>query len=448
MTEEPDKGGGFVLRRAAGLVLLALLTACGATSSTTILAPAPILYTSETGKSYPAEGVPAGLRRTLTEILYVTDRNPLQNEAGELSGYGSQRSASMAFGVSLVEYGELEDWQDLVARTHEAESRGLTRLEPVYLEEFARFPQTPLPFEETGGRLQTTAQAQKAYDARTAVMQDQLGKRLRNHKLNRILVYIHGVNNEFEDGIGTLANIWHYSGRQSLPVAYSWPAGNSGLLAYFRDAESAEYSVFHVKEFLRMLAATDGVDRIDIVAHSHGGAVITDALRELLIEARAKGQDPRKVMKTGILVLAAPDLDVGVAQQRLAAERFGQAFEQINVYTNPNDEVLHLSRIVGNVTRLGSVGSDTFSQAELEQLSQVGNVNFIMPEQLDRRLGHAYFRENPAVMSDIVLALRSRQLPGSAFRPLEQINEGIWGLHVNYPAAPLPDVLDVPLVDR
>ncbi len=90
--------------------------------------------------------MPKGLRRTLTEILYVTDRNAEIDADGDLSGYGSGRSHSMAFGVSLVEYGGLETWDELILRTHEGDARALTRLDPVYLEEFTRFPATPLPF--------------------------------------------------------------------------------------------------------------------------------------------------------------------------------------------------------------------------------------------------------------------------------------------------------------
>ena len=119
------------------------------------------------------------------------------------------------------------------------------------------------------------------------------------------MIFVHGVSNDFEDGVATLANLWHYSGRQSLPISYSWPAGNPGLLRYFRDVGAGEFSVFHVKEFLRLLASVPEVKRIDIVAHSRGNAVVTDALRELLIEARAGGHEPRDVLKTGILVMAA-----------------------------------------------------------------------------------------------------------------------------------------------
>ena len=439
--------GAFRWMRVIGLAVL--LSACGGgTTSTLTLATPPNLYTLETGEPYPAANVPKGLRRTLTEILYVTDRNPELNADGELTGYGTDRSKSMAFGVSLVEYGNLQSWDDLVAQTQAGDSQALTKLDPVYTEEFARFPETPLPMGRAGGRLRATEEAAQAYQARAQVMRTELSARLRNHGLNRVLVYIHGVNNSFDDGVGTLANIWHYAGRRSLPVSYSWPAGNDGLLAYFRDSEAGDFSVFHVKEFLRMLASVPEVDRIDIVAHSRGSAVMTDALRELIIEARAKGQNPSVALKTGILVLAAADLDVGVVQQRLVAERFSDGFEQINIYANPDDRALNLSRIIGNAGRLGSVGTGIGDAMDFGNLVSDNNVNVIVVEEPGRGLGHAYFRENPAVMSDMVLALRTREVPGTAYRPLEPVSENVWSLQPNYPAKVLPDMLDRPVFER
>lgn len=440
--------GGKWCRSVQYVLLAFLLTGCGVVNTASVLAPVPNLYTFDTGDAYPAERVPEGLRQTTSEILYVTDRNPERGEGGAVRGYGTGRSDSFAFGSSSVNFGGLMSWQELVARTQSESGQKMTRLQSVQLQELTRFPDTPLPFERRSGQLRTVPDAEREYQARAAVMRREISHRMREHGQDRVLVYVHGINNEFEDSIGVLANIWHYSGRQSLPVAYSWPAGNEGILKYFRDVESSEFSVFHVKEFLRMLASVPEVRRIDIVAHSRGNVVTTNALRELQIEARASGRDPQKALKTGILVMAAPDLDVGVARQRLLAEHFAEGFDHINIYVNPNDEALRLSSIIGDVVRLGNVSVDSFRMKDIDSLTSAGNISFIVVEQAGGRLGHSYFRENPAVLSDIVLTLRSRQAPGTAFRPLEIAEGNMWVLHPNYPAAPLPDVLDVQIRDR
>ena len=436
------------LRNGFLVLCLLALSACVARNSSSLLSPIPNLYTFETGEAYPVSSVPPGFRQTITEILYMTDRNPILDESGVVMAYGDKRNNSMAFGASWVEYGNLNSWEELIAQTQATGGQAKTRLDPVGLSELSRFPATPLPYEAGGGPLQTTASSRAAYGSRAALMKAEIGSRMRAHGLDRALIYVHGFNNEFTDGVGTLASIWHYAGRKSLPVMFSWPAGNDGPLAYFRDIESGEFSIFHVKEFMRILADVPEVKRIDIVAHSRGTAVMTTALRELLIEHRGAGRNPSKAMKTGVLVLAAADLDFGVSRHRLVAERFADAFSQINIYTNPKDGALRLSRLIGNVTRLGGLDPDSLSATELKNIGLADNANLIIVDGGGLQLGHAYFRKNPAVLSDIVLALRTRGMPGSEFRPLEPVMDNIWRLHQNYPAKPLPKQLDRPLRDR
>lgn len=438
----------LILRHGLFWVGALFIAGCGLTNTSSHLAPPPNLYTFETGADYPADTVPEPLQRTRTEILFMTNRNPRVDAAGAVTGYGERRSDQMAFGVGLVEYGTLESWEDLVARTQEEDPRGVTRLNNVYLEEVTRFPATPLPYASGRGRLQTTTDVQSTYEAKVNRVQNEVSTRLRRTGLNRVTVYVHGFNNEFEDAVGTLANLWHYTGRQSLPVLFSWPAGGDGPLAYFRDVESGEFSVFHAKEFLRLLAEVPELEQIDIVAHSRGTVVMTTALRELLIEARALGGDPRSRMKMGILILAAADLDLGVARQRLVAERFADAFEQVNIYVNPKDGALQVSQIIGRVSRLGGVNPSQLSDKERADLASANNVNMIIVEEGGTQLGHSYFRQNPAVLSDIVLVLRTRASAGTAFRPLEPVAQNIFTLHQDYPADPIPDDFETRVEDR
>ena len=190
-----------------------------------------------------------------------------------------------------------------------------------------------------------------------------------------------------------------------------------------------------------MLAEMPEVDSIDIIAHSRGTDVVTTALRELMIEARGAGIHPKTMLKTGTFIMAAPDLDVDIVRQRLQAERFSEAFEQINLYINPNDGALRLSAYLTQSVRLGALRNEDFVDGELELLRKEGLVHFIRVENVRGGFGHAYFRDNPAVLSDVVLALRTRAFPGGTLRPLEQDEGGIWVLHPNYPLERLPDLV-------
>lgn len=422
------------------LALLVVLAACAGDKSALRLAKPPNLYSA--GDNYPAETIAPALRTVAPEVLYLTDRRPVADAGATLSGYGAKRSDSVVLGVSRVRFGSAADWPALVRRTHADAGDPIARLHVGAPREIVRLPATPLPFARQGARLVTLPKADAAYRQATRAMQAEIGARLRASGQNSVLLYVHGVNNDFKDAVATTANIWHYAGRRGVPVALSWPASDTGgLLRYFRDLISGEFSVFHVKEALRALAGVPGLERIDIVAHSRGGAVMTAALRELLIEARAAGRDPRRTMKIGILIMAAPDLDIGVTRQRLIAERFAEGFEQIDIYASGQDQVLGMSALLRAAARLGQLSASDFDPDEIASLTRAGNVHFIRVADV-QGLGHSYFRENPAVLSDIALTLRSRAAPGSAFRPLLPETGNIWRLEPDYPAGPLPGVLD------
>ena len=76
---------------------------------------------------------------------------------------------------------------------------------------------------------------------------------------------------------------------------------------------------------------------------------------------------------------------------------------------------------------------DELTDREWAELGEISNVNFINVEDAGGRLGHSYFRDNPAVLSEMVLILRSGALPGSAERPLDRVRAQFWSLHRNYP---------------
>ncbi len=345
----------------------------------------------------------------------------------------------MAFGAVQIRYGAA-DWADLVARTHVDRGGRLSRLDVTSVEEFVRFSELPLPARREEGELRILEDAAQSYAEQTKAFQEAVRAEVQRTGNRRVLVYVHGVSNEFHHSVQTLANLWHFAGRRSVPVSFTWPAGNGGLLGYFRDREAADFSVYHAKEFLRMLAEIPEVEDIDIVAHSRGTSVMSQALREMVIFNRGRGLHPKIAMKTGTLILAAPDLDVGVVRQRLASERVSEAFEQVNIYVNPDDLALRLSTFLTKYPRVGVAGADDYKPGELAALRKEGLIHFIRVEGASGSESHSYFRNNPAVLSDIVLALRTRAFPGGTLRPLEEDPDEIWQLQPNYPLERLPEL--------
>ena len=117
-------------------------------------------------------------------------------------------------------------------------------------------------------------------------------------------------------------------------------------------------------------------------------------------------------------------------QQRLLSERFLEAFEQVNIYVNPADTALRLSSFLTKSPRIGALTEGDFDKDQLARLAKEGLIHFIKVEGAGGSDSHSYFRGNPAVLSDIVLALR----------PLEADDTGVWLLQPNYPLERLPDL--------
>lgn len=429
-----------MLRRWLLYILLAVgLAACSVGAR---LATPPNLYLD--GENYPAAAVPVSLRTIAPKIFYVTDRDAIRR-AQQTVDYGYERSQAMTFGEATVQFGA-QDWSDLVARTHVDRRGRISRLDLTAVQESVQFDAVPLPDERRSGGLRVEPEAAKSYDVGRRAFQARIRAEIARTGNGRILVYTHGVANDFDKGITTLANLWHFTGRRSIPIAFSWPAGNRGPLGYFRDRAAGDFSVYHAKEFLTMLAEMPEVEDIDIVAHSRGTAIMTQALRELIIFQRGRGVPPKLGLKTGTLILAAADLDTGILRQRLLTERFSEAFEQVNIYVNPDDIALKLSSFVTKSARVGALKADDFSPHEVGRLAKHGLIHFIRVEGAGGADSHSYFRANPAVLSDIVLALRTRAFPGGTLRPLDREADGIWVLQPNYPLERLP-VLDI-LLER
>jgi esterase/lipase superfamily enzyme len=340
--------------------------------------------------------------------LFVTDHLP-DPEKDQLE-YGSGRSASVAFGSAVVDIGEQLSWAEL-----------------------GRFPETPHAFSVVNGVPIVNPEVQNQFDTTATEFKKEIIRRLTRSNRKDIVIYVHGFNNTFDESITNLAEIWHFMGRQGVPLVYSWPAAHGGLFGYFIDRESGEFTIFHLKNMLRLLASFDEVDNIHIIAHSRGTDVITTALRELIIEQRAAGEAPLKSLRIKNLILAAPDIDLGVMRQRLIAEKFGVAIGQITIYTAQTDTALSTSESIMTGSRLGRLESEDIGKTEKAIFASINNVNFINVIDVRSFISHAYYLDSPSASSDLIRVLRNSSTPGSMDRPLTHKQLNFWEIPPDYP---------------
>ena len=415
------------------LVLVALAIALVACEGPRLLMPTPNLYADADAPLFGQ--LNSALTRTQVELIYATDRVPLKDANGRLS-YSYERSDSLAVGTAIVDLGEQFSWQDLIRASRARKRIADFKLKLISTSEFARLPPTPFPYTVVDGRIVDDPKAVAAATAAADKLRTEVARRLALTPRKDVFIYIHGYHNTFEDAAFAMAELWHFFGREGLPIIYTWPAGFPGIFGYTYDRESSEFTVYHLKQTISFLARLPEVENIHIIAHSRGTDVAVSAFRELVIRARGAGLSPREHYKIGNFVLAAPDLDLQVVKQRVAAERLGFEADQFTLYSSPDDKAIGFAESIFSSPRgrLGTLDLSELTKAEVGLIksneSRVTIVNFSGKSD---RFGHSYFRTNPAVSSDITLLLRYGLKAGDPGRPLQKLGPGFWRIPAGYP---------------
>ena len=418
---------------ALGLLLLAvgLLAGCPGPH----LMPTPNVYVQT--QAHPFADVAPPLRTNTVDVLYATDRQPVPRDDGTLA-YGSGRSFALAVGSCVVAIGQDVAWDTLVQQSQQAERTQELPLRIRALTEQVKFPATPMPFVLHNGLPTVAPAVQEAYEHAADQVRQDIRQRLALTSRKVAYVYIHGYNNTFEDGVLVIAELWHFLGRQGVPILYTWPAGAGGVLrGYTRDRESGEFTLFHLKQFLRLLASTPELEEIHLIAHSRGTDVLTSALRELYIETSAAGKDFRTVYRIKNVVLAAADLDLEVVTQRLSAEYVGLGTERTTLYVSDVDRAIGFSGLLfASFRRIGQLRPEDLTDEQRQYLERVTRTQLIDARVPTGFLGHAYFYRHPAVSADLVLVLRDQLEPGSPGRPLRKRGANFWQITPDYPGVP------------
>lgn len=426
-----------IARTTRRLMYLVLLCACvvGCGSKQPELMPTPNIYTHPQWD--PFAGVPAQSQSNSVDVLYITDRFASKSPEGAIS-YSHERSRSAGFGEATMRIGDADlSWEQLVRASRTAKREGKYELNVEHVNELGRFPATPRALVDTDLAWHEAdvhpvepeqVEAEKQFLA-------ELSARLAKTPRKEVFMFIHGFNVSFDGGIFTTGELWHFLGREGVPISYSWPAGQGTLRAYEYTRESGEFTIYHLKQTLRMIASCPDVQKVHIIAHSRGTDVMTSALRELHLEIRGTAKT-REKLKLGTVVLAAADLDIDVVIEHDATERIGQAATDVALYLFEHDKALSFSNwLSGGMMRLGDLSPDRFDKEELDVLRNMRQLQ-IIDARITKpgNMGHNYFHANPAVSSDLILLLRYGLQPGTEHgRPLEVSESGFWILDDDYP---------------
>lgn len=203
----------------------------------------------------------------------------------------------------------------------------------------------------------------------------------------KALIFVHGFNNGFADATYRLAQLANDLGTSAAPVLFTWPSRGNAL-DYVYDRESTIYSRFGLVKVLKEAIASPDVSEISVVAHSMGGWLTMEALREIGL------RDGKLSGKVKTVVLASPDIDVDVFRRQVL--EMGPQRPSFLVVNSRNDLALSVSRwIAGDVDRLG--GADLRSHKELLTRYGISVIDATDEAQTDT-LGHNAFAESDVLL--------------------------------------------------
>ena len=428
-----------VLWRVCFIISITLLLA--ACSGPRVMMPTPNEALDDDTSAYQA--LHPDLKSTQVPVFYVTDRVPEKDDKGNLV-YGYARSPSVAFGTTVVDIGEDMSWDDLLVQSRTNKRGQKIKMTRGEITEIVRGPNAPIPYKEVDGKIVEDPEYFAMRKAAAEVLRKAIVKHLALTPRKEVFIFVHGFHNSFDDAAFTMAELWHFLGRYGVPLVYTWPAGHPGIFGYTYDRESSEFTVYHLRQVLEFIASFPEVEKINLIAHSRGTDVAVTALRELTIEVRAKGLDPKKELKIHNFVLAAPDLDVQVAEQRLIGDFMAWSADRFTIYTSPADKAIGWSNKLFDSPkgRIGNLRIEDMTE-EARTVMERGNsgltvINFMSSTDKSDSdadsFGHSYFRNAPTVSSDVILMLRDDLDAGSPGRPLEKIGGYFWRVPPGYPA--------------
>ena len=165
----------------------------------------------------------------------------------------------------------------------------------------------------------------------------------------KVLVFVHGFNNRFDEAVFRFAQIIHDSKAPAVPVLFSWPSrGAVGLRAYQDDRENAKNSRDAVEQLLDTIAANPSVKEINVVCHSMGCFLTLEVLWSKATRLGKVGDKVKNVL------LVAPDVDVNLFRTQM--QQMGTDRPRFALLVSHDDHALELSEsISGGVARLGHV---------------------------------------------------------------------------------------------
>ncbi len=240
------------------------------------------------------------------------------------------------------------DWLDYASAT--------MSVPPTHVDGKIEWPQTPPgdPRRDFAVRDAGYIDGDRAF---LAAVNAELAKRPPGHR--KIFLFVHGFNTMFAEALYGFTQVVHDAHTDHVPVLFTW-ASRGKLTDYLYDNNSATAARDQLAHTIRLLTDSNA-EEVNILAHSMGNWVFVEAMRQIKLQGGLK--HPEKI---GLVLLAAPDIDIDVFKSDLRA--YGKPKKPYYIVLSKDDKALALSKfLAGGQARVGDDGN-------VEDLAKLGAV--------------------------------------------------------------------------
>ncbi len=205
-----------------------------------------------------------------------------------------------------------------------------------------------------------------------------------------VLVFVHGFNTSLDEARERAAQIIADSRFGGVGILFTWPTKQQ-LFGYVSDKDNATASRDALQGLLQDVEATPGVGKIHVLAHSMGGWLAMEALRQ---ESISGDRDLNGHL--GEVMLASPDIDLDVFAAQMSHIRPAK----VTVFASANDKALSLSSAIAESReRVGAINpSNPVDRAKLVSL---GAKVYDLSKYSDGFIDHAAYADTPDVLHAI-----------------------------------------------
>ena len=177
--------------------------------------------------------------------------------------------------------------------------------------------------------------------------QSRLGNHVKkgSRQKKEAFIYIHGHSVPFADAARRTAQLAVDLDMVNGGIFYAWPTG-SNPLAYGKSQKTKYDAARHLKDFLKIVSDTRGIDELHLIAHSMGNDVLSMALEDINLRGFTASRRP-----FGQIIWASPDVQSDNFYNRIIRIKFNNLADDMTLYASKEDQALKESKRYWRIQR-------------------------------------------------------------------------------------------------